>query len=310
MKTDFRPHLALIVANLVWASDYPVYKLIMPHFVSPVAMAASAVTVAGLFALIANLFTGFERVERKDVPKLIGAALLVSVMRKLFLMEGLSRTSPVDGAIIDSIDPVLVLVISVIIGIDSFSKRKVWGVVLGVAGTLAIVLLGGSSVHHASTLWGNVLVLGCAVVSAVYLVLFKQIVRRYRPTTLMLWVYGLGALFLLPFGAKDLVHTDFASFTHTAWWAYLFVLILPTFAPNLLLAWSLRYVQPTVSSIYGYIQPIVATAIAVSVGMDHLRWETVIAALVIFTGLFLVIKSYSAPNRHTLSPRSVPPDSV
>ena len=75
--------------------------------------------------------------------------------------------------------------------------------------------------------------------------------------------------------------------------ATLFVLIVPTYLPNLFLNYSLRFVAPTVTSIYAYIQPIVAIILAVAMGLDKLHLDTVLFALVIFTGVGLVVAAYN-----------------
>ncbi len=75
-----------------------------------------------------------EKVARADIRKLIGAALLIGVLRKVFIMYGLSMTSPIDGSIIDTIVPLLVLLLSVLLGMDRFTRLKITGLVLGMAG--------------------------------------------------------------------------------------------------------------------------------------------------------------------------------
>ena len=100
---------------------------------------------------------------------------------------------------------------------------------------------------------------------------------------------------MLPFGAPAIVHTDYAAFTHPVLWAYLFVLLLPTFLPNLVQAYGLKYVKPMVSSMYAYIGPIIATAVSLWMGQDKLHWDTVLAAMAIFFGIYLVIRSYRPP---------------
>ena len=53
--------------------------------------------------------------------------------------------------------------------------------------------------------------------------------------------------------------------------------------------------SPTVSSIYTYIQPVLAIILSVAMGLDRLHWDTVVFAAVIFTGVALVIRSYNTP---------------
>ena len=77
------------------------------------------------------------------------------------------------------------------------------------------------------------------------------------------------------------------------WAAAAFVLIVPTYLPNLLLNYSLRYLKPTMSSTYTYIQPVLAVALSVAMGLDRLHLDTVLFALLLFVGVGMVIKSYS-----------------
>ena len=86
----------------------------------------------------------------------------------------------------------------------------------------------------------------------------------------------------------------------------LFVLTVPTYLPNLMLNYALKSVPATVSSIYTYLQPVLAIAISVGMGLDKLHADTVIFALVIFVGVGLVLRSYSVPPRHVDPPTAAP----
>ena len=123
----FKPHIALLICNIVWAMDYPFYNIVLPHYVHPMAMVAGSLVVTALFSLVPLLWQKAERVARADIRKLIGAALLIGVLRKVFIMYGLSMTSPIDGSIIDTIVPLLVLLLSVLLGMDRFTELKVAG---------------------------------------------------------------------------------------------------------------------------------------------------------------------------------------
>ena len=140
-----KPHLALLVCNVLWAMDYPFYNIVLPHYVHPMAMVSASLVATALFSLVPLLWQKAEKVERADIRKLIGAALLIGVLRKVFIMYGLSMTSPIDGSIIDTIVPLLVLALSVLLGMDSFTRLKITGLVLGMAGAVAVVLAGDSS---------------------------------------------------------------------------------------------------------------------------------------------------------------------
>ena len=266
-----KPHLALLVCNVLWAMDYPFYNIVLPHYVHPMAMVSASLVATALFSLVPLLWQKAEKVERADIRKLIGAALLIGVLRKVFIMYGLSMTSPIDGSIIDTIVPLLVLALSVLLGMDRFTRLKITGLVLGMAGAVAVVLAGASSSHAHSHLWGNVMIFLCACVTSVYMVWFKRLIAKYRITTVLRWLYCAAAVMALPLGIGPIVHTDFAAIARHALFPTLFVLTVPTYIPNLMLNYALKTVQPTVSSIYTYLQPVLAIAISVGMGLDKLH---------------------------------------
>ena len=189
-----KPHLALLTCNVVWALDYPFYNIVLPYYVHPMAMISASLIATALLSLIPLLRERAERVERADIRRLIGAALLIGVLRKVFLMYGLSKTSPIDGSIIDTVVPLLVLLLSVALGIDRFTRPKVAGLVLGMAGAVAVVLTGAAPVHAHSQLWGNLLVFASACATAFYMVWFKRLVGKYRITTVLRWLYCIAAV--------------------------------------------------------------------------------------------------------------------
>ena len=290
-----KPHLALLVCNVLWAMDYPFYNIVLPHYVHPMAMVSASLVATALFSLVPLLWQKAERVARADIRKLIGAALLIGVLRKVFIMYGLSMTSPIDGSIIDTIVPLLVLLLSVLLGMDRFTKLNV-----------AVVLTGASSSHQHSHVWGNVMIMLCACATALYMVWFKALVARYRITTVLRWVYCVAAVVALPFGLKEIIHTDYAAIAGHALFPTLFVLTVPTYLPNLMLNYALKSVPATVSSIYTYLQPVLAIAISVGMGLDKLHADTVIFALVIFVGVGLVLRSYTVKPRQADPPAAGP----
>lgn len=301
-----KPHLALLICNVIWAMDYPFYNMVLGRYIDPLAMVAGSLTITALFSLVPLAWQKAERIERGDVLKMIGAALLIGVTRKTFIMFGLSMTSPIDGSIIDTIVPLLVLLLSVALGIDHFTRLKVAGLLLGMAGAVAVVLTGVSASHTHSHLWGNLMILLCAGATSVYMVWFKRVVKKYRPTTVLRWVYCLSAALMLPIGFDAILHVDYHRVAEHVLFPALFVLIVPTYLPNLMLNYALKSVAPTVSSIYTYLQPILAITMSVALGLDKLHLDTLLFAVVIFVGVGLVLRSYVAPKRHLSPPTPGP----
>lgn len=284
-------NIALIFCNIIWACDYPFYSLILGKYVSPIAMVSASLVVAALFSLIPLIWEKAERIEPNDRLKIIGAAILMGLARKLCMMYGLASTSSIDGSIISTTTPLLVLILSVAAGVEHLTRTKSIGLLLGMTGTIAIIIASNSGVHEQSSTLGNTLIVISACVSAAYMVWFRRLVGKYRVTTVLRWIYCTSAIVMLPFGAHDIATTELSSMSSTILLATLFVLIVPTYLPNLLLNYSLRVVSPSVTSIYAYIQPVIAIALSVAMGLDKLHPDTIIFAIVTFIGVGMVAAS-------------------
>lgn len=254
-------------------------------------MVSASLVVAALFSLIPLIWEKAERIEPNDRLKIIGAAILMGLARKLCMMYGLASTSSIDGSIISTTTPLIVLILSVAAGVERLTRTKSIGLLLGMTGTIAIIIASNSGVHEQSSTLGNTLIVISACVSAAYMVWFKRLVGKYRITTILRWIYCTSAIVMLPFGAHDIATTELSSMSSTILLATLFVLIVPTYLPNLLLNYSLRVVSPSVTSIYAYIQPVIAIALSVAMGLDKLHPDTIIFAIVTFIGVGMVAAS-------------------
>ena len=86
--SKFKPHIALLVCNILWAMDYPFYNIVLPEYVHPMAMVSGSLIATALLSLIPLAWEKSEKVARTDIRRLIGAALLIGVLRKVFIMYG------------------------------------------------------------------------------------------------------------------------------------------------------------------------------------------------------------------------------
>lgn len=292
MSNVVKAHLGLILSYVIWAFNYPLYKIVMPHYISPYAMTMLAVGVAALLAFGSMLFVPIEPVRRQDILKLVAAAALMGIAKKLFLMVGIQHTSPIDASIIATLGPILVLVISVMFLVDRFTPMKVLGMALGLAGALVVILSGSGMQAPSDKLGGDAVVLLAIVASSFSMVWLKELIMRYKPVTLLRWIYPVAAVMMLPIGLGPLLRTDFSAMPAHVAWIVAYVAVVPTFGPNYLLIYSLHYVKPTISSIYFYLEPVIATAISVAMHMDTLSWDRALASLAVFAGVLLVVLSY------------------
>ena len=154
-----------------------------------------------------------------------------------------------------------------------------------------------SSVHAMdgeSSLKGDMLMLLNQMLYSVYLVLSKPLSLHYSPVTVMKWMFLFSALALTPFCLRHLQEVPVfhrETFDGMELCALLYLLTGATFLSFLLIPMALKYIRPTTVSMYNYVQPIVASGIAVSIGQDTFSLQKLTAAALVFAGVWLVTKS-------------------
>ena len=123
---------------------------------------------------------------------------------------------------------------------------------------------------------------------ALYLVLIKPLVSRYHTTTILKWVSFFGFLFILPFSLKPALQINFAAITTQGWLAIVYIIVLNTFLAYLLINFALKQVSASIVSYYSYLQPVLASVMAVSIGQGSITLPKIFAALLIFAGVYIV----------------------
>lgn len=289
-------HLAVIGANVIYGINYVVAKGIMPDFMQPRMIILLRVVGASIiFWLVASLYPR-QRVEKKDMIRIAVCAFFGIALNQVMFFEGLNLTTPINASIIMVGTPILVLVFSHFILRDKMSGNKIIGIVLGFSGAAYLILSGGSFSLESGTFLGNLFIFINASSYGLFLVLIKPLMNKYNPITLMKWLFLFGIIYVLPISFYMIEETDFASIPNNIWFAIIYVIIFTTVLAYFLNNYSLKKISPTMNSAYIYLQPFLTTVVALVVGKDRLTWTEIIAAALIFTGVYFVSFKQS-PNK-------------
>jgi len=282
------PHLALFIVNLIYALNYSIAKDVMPDYIGPSGFILLRVTGGSILFFLTYFFFIRESVESRDIIRLILCGLFGVAINQLFFFEGLNLTTPINAAIIMTVSPILVIIFSAIIIKEKITFRKVLGIFLGITGAATLIFKSGSISIENDFFIGNVLVFINATSYSIYLVLVKTLMTKYNPITVMFYVFSFGLIFVFPFGLNELASVSFQSFTTLIYFKVAFVVICTTFLAYLLNAFALKSLNPSVVSIYIYLQPVLASIIAIILKSDSLDVIKIISSLFIFSSVFLV----------------------
>ena len=282
---------ALVEATLVsiiYGVTFTIAKDVMPKYVQPFGFISMRVGGSMiLFWLIAPFFSS-EKIQKQDFPRIIAAAFFGVALNMLTFFKGLSYTSPIMGAVLMVTTPMIVLVLSAILMKEKMQSRKVLGLLLGLAGTVTLILYGKSMINAPNASLGNLLVFINAVSYGFYLIIVKKLMDKYNAFAFVKWIYTFGFLMVLPFGWSEFQAIDFTNLPIDIIWKIGFVVVFSTFLTYLLNLVSMRELKPTIVAVFIYLQPLFATIFALALGKDQLTFVKIISAVLIFVGVYLV----------------------
>ncbi|MDA9898258.1 DMT family transporter [Flavobacteriales bacterium] len=288
MNNRLLAHLALFGANLIYGINYTVAKAVMPDYIQPLGFILVRVTGAVLmFWLCYSLFY-YEKVQRKDLLKLAACGLFGVAINQMLFFEGLNLTTPINAAVIMVSNPILVLLFGFFLATESFTTQKGIGVALGAIGALTLITNGGQITMNSEHFWGNIMVLVNASSYAVYLVLVKPMMSKYKPITVISWAFLFGFLFVIPFGWSDFQAIQWAIMPTSILWKVVFVVVGTTFLAYLFNIYGLQTLNPSTVSTYIYLQPVLASIVAVLASSDELNFIKIVSTILIFLGVYVV----------------------
>ena len=288
MTKSTKVHLSLFLVSLIYAATFSIAKEVMPYYIKP--MGLITIRVWGAISLLwvtHFLFVKESIYGKKDFLMLLKCAVFGVAANMLLFFKGLAITTPINAAILMVTTPLFVAFFSFFLLNEQATKLKVIGLCFGVFGAI-LLLLGPSLSFNSSTLWGDVMVMTNAIIYAYYLIIAKPLLHKYSPLTVIKWTFFFGGLLVIPFGFTELKEVKWQAIPNSIWSAIIFLIIGATYITYVLNAWALRNANATLVGAYIYLQPVLATIIAVSIGKDSLTLPKVLFSLLIFIGVYLV----------------------
>lgn len=289
------PHLYLIAVALIYGANYTIAKDVMASgLIKPLAFILCRVLAAVLLFWVTSFFIK-EKIERKDHSLLMVCALTGVVINQTLFFYGLHLGSIIHASLIMTATPILVVAVSWIMLKEHITYFKIGGVLLGCSGAILLILQAKATGTSINEPLGNAFIFINAVSFAVYLVLVKKLTHKYHPVTISKWVFLYGSIICIPLGLHQIKDVVWGDFNMLSWIAFLYVLIFTTFLAYLLNALALKQVSASTVSVYIYLQPLIAVLIALALQKDQLDGIKIVAAGLIFSGVYLSGKKKKAP---------------
>ena len=289
MNNVVKSHLALFLANLIYALTFTLAKDIMPGTVSPMGLILIRITGAMILFHIVHRIWIKEKVKRSDYGILFLCGLFGVALNMTFFLKGLNYTTPIHAAVTMTSAPIIIFILAIIFHGEKKLPRRIFGVALGASGALILAIYGREfETGNPKLALGNLFVFINAVSYAIYLTLVKPLMTKYHFLTLTKWIFSIGFILVLPFGIDDVQEVKWAEISNVIWAEIGFVVVGTSFLAYLCNIYALKRLRASTVGFYIYLQPVLATLIALLLGSDKLDPVKISASIIIFIGVYLV----------------------
>jgi drug/metabolite transporter (DMT)-like permease len=282
-----KAHIAVLLTNFFFAANLSLVKHISPSLVGAFGVNFFRVGIALLLFWILWAFSGRNAgIDKKDIPRFVGCALTGVAINQMLFIKGLTLTSTIHAALLMLSTPMLITLFALLWLRESFTFLKGIGLALGVGGALLLILSKDAS--GISSVSGDVLILINAISYAIYFILAKPLMTRYPPLHVIRWVFTFGFILILPFSWPDVQQINWEQALFSQLVSLGALVFFGTFLTYSFNTYGLKHLGAGITGSYIYTQPVFAAIIAALFLKEQFSVEKAVAALLIFSGVYLV----------------------
>jgi len=285
---------ALTLIQVFFGVHYLAGKIVL-HEIPPRAWAVLRVVGAAvlLLAMARALNRRFPQAPR-DLARLALFSLFGVAVNQVCFVEGLSRTTAIHSAIINTLIPAWTLLFAVLLGRESLTSRKTASLALAVVGVL-LVIRAERADFTSATFVGDVLTMLNSMSYSFFLVVSKRTMHRVDALAATALMFAFGAVPIALFGGSALAGLNLGSVSPAVWLWAVFIVVFPTAGAYVLISWTLARTEASLVALFVYMQPVIATVLGIVFQHETLTARTVAGALLIFSGVYLALGVPSPP---------------
>lgn len=302
------PLFVCLLATLccaLWGSAFPSIKTGYRLFEISSQDYSSQILFAGIRFFLAGLLTiffGSILSKKLLLPKKSSAgktallALFQTVLQYVFFYIGLAHTTGTKGSIINSTSVFFAVIISsLIFKQERLNASKLFGCVIGFAGTV-IINLASSGLNADISFLGEGFIVLSSLSYAVSSVLIKRFSAYENPVTLSGYQFALGGIVMALFGALSGGRLTVLTIKGTV--LLLYLAFVSAMAYTL---WGvlLKYNEVSQVAVYGFMTPVfgcIMSAVFLKESASQSAVQTVLSLVLVCIGIYLVNKKEKGVN--------------
>lgn len=289
MQNSTLKWIYLVVLSIIWGSSFILIKKGLLGL-TPIQLGALRILFTAFFLLLIG-WKSLRTIKKSEWKWVIISGILGTGLPVFLFAYAETEIDSAIAAILNSSVPLLTLILGLVIFGATFLRRQLLGVLLGLSGATALILI-GASINPNQNYWYALLVICAGIMYA----LNVNIIKRYMQNISAIAIATGNFIFLIPPALVLLVYSDFFDAnllkTTDVQISLGYILILALFGTAMAKVMFNKLVQisnPVFASSVTYLMPIISVMWGVLDGEKFTIWQF-FASLVIIGGVYLVNK--------------------
>ena len=286
-RSQWSLYLIVVAVYLFWGGNFVFSKITLKEIPGPLVAGMRTVFAAIALMAVYKRSRSADRppLRRDEYPQLCMIGVCGIAVNQVCFLIGLSLTSASHAALVIGLTPFMVLFLAWFRGQEAFTSNRAIGLAVAVCGML--LLQKPSASAQTASLLGDVLILGAGLSFAVYTVFGKEIAAEHGGMAVIAVSYAAGAIFLLPMTLFFASRFDFSQVSAAAWWSFGYMSVVSSVLCYIGWAYALKRLSASRLTAFSYLQPLVATLLALPMLGEPITAALVSGGGLIMAGVFL-----------------------
>lgn len=292
-QASHAPIFALLAVQFFFGSLPVIGKVVLAE-IPAVSLVGLRIGITAFILFLLQLYRKRLWLQNKsDYWRLAVLSIFGVTLNQLLFIGGLSLTKASNTSLLAVTIPIFTLAIGAMAGSERLRAMKVVGIVLAAAGVVFLIDPRNASFSSTTTL-GDIMIIVNSLSYGIYVATSKDVITRNGAFRSIMWIFIFASMICVPLGLFSLSTIDAAKVSSTAWSLVIYIAVMATAAPYLLNAWALARVNPSTVAVFVYLQPLIGFALAVIFLGESVDFKFVIAAVLVFAGVFLTTRKRPA----------------
>lgn len=286
MKRISYPVLALIFANIVWGATSPIIKFALEN-IPPFSLAFIRFLGASLLLYpFVHRHIKYSDLKNKWLWIFAFSGITFNI---IFFFLALQRTASIIAPIIGSSGPIMVLIGGIVFLKEKASLKSIIGMFISLIGVLWIIFMPILNQGFDGEILGNLFMLLATLGAVISTVAGRKFLTPTNAWGMTFWSCFIGTLTFLPLMLWEYTVNPgwFVSLDYRGWTGIIYGAVFSSALAYGASDWALSKLTAFRTSIFAYLDPVVAIAVAVPLLGEKITIPFVLGSILVFTGIYI-----------------------